>query len=80
MFVLSSDYVGISNSMIEALAIGVPVISTDCPVGGSRMYIDNKESGLLVPVKDKEALVTAMKKIASDEIGGERFLRKREFN
>jgi len=71
MFVLSSDYEGISNSMIEALAIGVPVISTDCPVGGSRMYIDNEESGLLVPVNDKEELTKAMKRIASDENFGE---------
>ena len=72
MFVLSSDYEGISNSMIEALAMGVPVISTDCPVGGSRMYIDNEESGLLVPVRDRNALTIAMKRIASDEILQER--------
>ena len=38
-FVISSDYEGISNSMIEALAIGIPVVATDCPVGGARMYI-----------------------------------------
>lgn len=32
MYVLSSDYEGISNSMLEALALGVPVIATDCPL------------------------------------------------
>ncbi len=67
MFVLSSDYEGISNSMIEALAIGIPVISTDCPVGGSRAYIENESSGLLVPVGDRTALCNAMKRIAADE-------------
>ena len=36
MYVLSSDYEGISNSMLEALALGIPVIATDCPCGGSR--------------------------------------------
>lgn len=66
MFVLSSDYEGISNSMIEALAMGVPVISTDCPVGGSREYIENNRNGLLIPVGDKKALVEAMKRIAGD--------------
>lgn len=66
MFVLSSDYEGISNSMIEALAMGVPVISTDCPVGGSRTYIENNVSGILTPVGDAGALSEAMKKVAGD--------------
>lgn len=66
MFVLSSDYEGISNSMIEALAMGVPVISTDCPVGGSRMYIEDGESGILTPVGDDKALTDAMLRIAGD--------------
>lgn len=66
MFVLSSNYEGISNSMIEALAMGVPVISTDCPVGGSAAYIQNGVNGVLIPVGDKEALAAAMKKMAGD--------------
>lgn len=64
MFVLSSDYEGISNAMIEALAMGVPVISTDCPVGGSRLYIENNVNGILTPVGDKRALTAAMMKVA----------------
>lgn len=67
MFVLSSDFEGISNSMIEALAMGIPTISTDCPIGGARIYISTGENGLLVPVRDKEALVAAMVKVASDD-------------
>jgi glycosyltransferase involved in cell wall biosynthesis len=66
MFVLSSDYEGISNSMIEALAMGVPVISTDCPVGGARAYIENNVSGILTPVGNQQALTDAMKRIAGD--------------
>lgn len=66
MFVLTSDYEGISNSMIEALAMGIPVISTDCPVGGSKMYIEDGISGILTPVGDEKALLKAMKKIAGD--------------
>lgn len=67
MFVLSSDFEGISNSMLEALAMGVPTISTDCPIGGARVYIEPEESGLLVPVGDRRALTQAMIRIASDE-------------
>lgn len=76
MFVLSSDYEGISNSMIEALAMGVPVISTDCPVGGSRMYIENQVSGILTPVGDHKALAEAMVSIANDP----EFARKLSIN
>ena len=39
MFVLSSDYEGVSNALLECLAMGLPCISTDCPCGGSRMLI-----------------------------------------
>lgn len=67
MFVLSSDYEGISNSMIEALAMGVPVVSTDCPIGGSRMYIQDHVNGLLTPVGDAQALSRAMCEVAGNE-------------
>lgn len=66
MFVLSSDYEGISNSMLEALSMGIPTISTDCPIGGARIYITPEESGLLVPVGDRAAMSEAMCRIASD--------------
>lgn len=67
MFVLPSNYEGISNSMVEALGMGIPTIATDCPVGGARTYIENNVNGLLVPVGDRKAMTEAMLKIASDE-------------
>lgn len=60
MYVSSSDYEGISNSMLEALGIGLPCICTDCPVGGASMCIKDHVSGLLVEVGNKIKLVEAM--------------------
>ena len=67
MYICSSDYEGISNSMLEALGMGVPTISTDCPVGGAREMIQSGMNGLLVPVGDDESLFMAMKRIAEDQ-------------
>ena len=67
MYVNSSDYEGISNAMLEAMAIGMPVVCTDCPIGGARATITDGENGLLVPVGDAAALYRAMKRVVEDE-------------
>lgn len=66
MYVLCSNSEGLSNSLMEAMAVGLPVISTDCPIGGSKMLIQDHENGILVPVQDKEALCEAVVEIASN--------------
>lgn len=63
MFVTSSDREGMSNSMLEAMAIGLPTISTDCPAGAARMLIDNYVNGIVVPMRDPQAMYEAMKYI-----------------
>lgn len=63
MFVSSSDFEGMSNSMLEAMAMGLPCVCTDCPAGGARAVIKDGENGLLTPVGDSHALYLAMKKI-----------------
>lgn len=72
MFVLPSDYEGLSNSMLEAMAIGLPTICTDCPCGGAQMFIENGENGMLIPVQDSNALYDAMCNIADDKMLAER--------
>ena len=67
MYVSSSDYEGISNSMLEAMAIGMPVVCTDCPIGGAKATIKDGENGLLVPIKDADALYMGMKKVIEDK-------------
>ena len=53
-FVLSSDYEGLSNSMLEALCIGVPCVCTDCPPGSAREFITSGENGFLSRVGDAQ--------------------------
>lgn len=59
-FVLSSDYEGIPNVLIEAMAIGMPCISTDCSPGGARYLLKNGKLGLLTPCGDVGALTNAI--------------------
>jgi len=60
MFVFSSDYEGMPNALMEAMALGLPVIATDCPPGAPAMLIQEKKNGCLVPIKDEKALTEAM--------------------
>lgn len=66
MFVLSSDFEGMPNALMEAMSIGLPCISTDCPCGGPASMIQNGENGMITPLGDKEALAKAMLRMAAD--------------
>ncbi len=65
IFVLSSDYEGMPNALLEALAIGVPCISTDCPCGGPRNVIENGVNGILIPTGDVSSLSKALIELIS---------------
>jgi glycosyltransferase involved in cell wall biosynthesis len=65
-FVLTSDTEGMPNALLEAMALGLPVISTDCPCGGPAELIRSGENGLLIPVRDTWALEEALRDVLSD--------------
>lgn len=68
MFVSSSDFEGLSNSMIEAMAIGLPCVCTDCLGGGAREVIRDGVNGLLVPMNDVDALYLGMKRFIENPL------------
>ena len=70
MFVMSSDYEGMPNALIEAMCMGMPVISTDCPSGGPKQII-NSTNGILVPVGDSEKLSQAMRLLTNEKLATE---------
>ena len=67
LFVMTSDFEGMPNALIEAMAMGLPCISTDCPCGGPRELIIDGENGILVPVNDTLSLQESILKVLSDE-------------
>lgn len=65
-FVLSSDFEGLPNSLLEAMMMGIPCISTRYP--GSEELLRDRETALLVPVGDTDALSGAMTRFAEDPL------------
>jgi GalNAc-alpha-(1->4)-GalNAc-alpha-(1->3)-diNAcBac-PP-undecaprenol alpha-1,4-N-acetyl-D-galactosaminyltransferase len=66
MFLITSDYEGISNSLLEAMAVGLPCVSTDHTPGGARLLITDRENGLLAPIGDCEKLAQALCEFAEN--------------
>lgn len=65
MFVLSSNFEGLSNALMEAMLMGLPVISTNC--AGSDEIIVNNQNGLLVPVGNELELINAIQRLIEDK-------------
>ncbi|MCL2509257.1 MAG: glycosyltransferase family 4 protein [Oscillospiraceae bacterium] len=65
VFVLSSRYEGMPNALIEAMACGVPCVSTLCQMGPEELITDGV-NGILIPVDDTDAMSAAMIRVLSD--------------
>lgn len=65
VFVLSSRFEGLPGALIQAMACGAAVVSTDCPAGPAEI-VTSGESGLLVPVGDSAALAQAIERLLTD--------------
>ena len=64
IFTLPSHREGMPRSIIEAMMVGLPVIATD--IRGSREEVVQGETGMLIPVADKEALAAAIRELSGD--------------
>ena len=75
LFVLSSNHEGFGNVIIEAMACGLPIVSTDCPSGPAEI-LENGRFGCLTPVGDAHALAKAMLKQLTTEHDSELLKRR----
>lgn len=66
IFVLPSNFEGMSNALLEAMMMGFSVISTDC--AGSDEVINDGENGMLIPVNDENALTDKLEMLIEDWI------------
>lgn len=66
MYVLSSLSEGMPNALIEAMAIGLPVVATDCPSGGPRQLIQDRKNGILVENDNVVALADGMLEVLNN--------------
>lgn len=62
LFVMSSNYEGMPNALMEAMGIGLPCISTNCPTGPAELLGEN-ERGILIPVNNIECLANAIEQM-----------------
>jgi glycosyltransferase involved in cell wall biosynthesis len=75
IFVLSSATEGFPNTLIEAMACGTPVVSTDCP-SGPREILDNGKFGKLVKVGDEKSLAEAILETIKNPLSSEELINR----
>lgn len=76
LFLLTSYSEGVSNALIEALALGLPVIATDVPSGGTEELMKDGVNGLVIPAGDQAALERAMDRLLGDPAYADRLGRE----
>ena len=74
IFCLSSIYEGMSNALVEAICVGLPIVTTK--VSGTEELIENGENGFIVDIGDKDTMAMAMTKLIEDENLRQQFAEK----
>lgn len=67
LYVMSSDFEGMPNALMEAMAMGLPCISTDCPCGGPRVLFKGSIQHYLTPVNDVDTLSERMLELLQND-------------
>lgn len=76
LLLLSSDYEGIPNVIIEAFIAGTPVVSTDCSPGGARVLIEDGDNGFIVPIGDYKLMAQKACEVLGNKTLSEQFVQK----
>ncbi len=75
VYAFSSDWEGLPNALLEAMALGLPIVATDCPCGGPRTVMENGVNGVLIPIKDPKALEEGINRLIENPGLGEQLGR-----
>lgn len=67
IFVITSDFEGIPNALLEAMALGMPVVSTNCSPGGAALLIEDEKNGLIVDRSNHIVVALAIKKFIDNK-------------